>query len=461
MSMTDIPDSLWPLNAPLQKSNKPHVVPVGLNFGPTWLSVVFFKDDDDGEYYTGIPGGELYKRVFQDSLSKKVQCSLECRPNEDPSTSTVSLITSREKATQLMETFSEHIKSAVNMGAMALDCNPAFDFKLMAVTVPDHWGQSARTLVASAAKLAGHPLDGSSMIIPLSRAIQSTYEMSRYTEGRYVTLLLDYNKSYLHLMLVEMCGTDCDMKRQVYFPQFGEDELHKAPIVSSMVASGQKNLSHNVVQDERPAPLFRVGEEVYYNPSSSESSSSDLIFPIGDVHTDSFPEGDAPPSVQPRNEDHTEHRPTDPPVSHESDENRTARPDKLNGQHPICRNRAAHFKPITDTVSDFLTQTTITEVFNAAGKQIEPSHTVDDLRHAVRDLQYIVIDGEASRAGLSDLRDAITSQFAKEEWINVKGNMPDCGAYGAALAARRQFENPKHLGDWKDLPGYVPGRLTE
>ena len=440
---------------PPRRIINPSIVPVGLNFGPTSLSITFFCNQS--EYYTGVPCDEIYRGFFQDSLVKKVQCNLECNLHVCSSTSANLSLTSNTKISELVETFTQHIKAAIGMGVWALDNNPALDFKLMAVSVPDHWDEFAHTLVANTASLAGHPLDGSHMIIPLSRAIQSTFQMSRYTEGKYLTLLLDYNKSYLHLMLVEMCGTSTIMKKQIYFPHLGEDELHKATVLGSAVASGQESSTHNVAKGG-PSDGFQFDEPSNSKHSTNVSPGSDLIFPIGGLCS----QNSAPSTEQPVCVRHTSNRSTPETLmigqhtSCKSDANRTTVPDEFNGQRPVCHNKAAHFKPIIDKVSDFMIQMRATEIMNAAKEGVMPKHPLTDLRHAVRNVKYIVIDGEASIPGLWDLRDAIKSKFFNEEWITVEGNKRDCGAYGAALAASRQLQNPKHFGDWKDLPKYVP-----
>ena len=332
---------------PLDAENR-DVVLVGLNFGPTFLSNVFFIDKD--EYYTGIPCDEIYKSFWQDALKKEGH--LKYHPNE------------------LVETLSRHIKGAVKMGVWALDNNPTLEFKVMAITVPDHWETPTRTCTATAMRLAGHPLDGQHMIISASRATGLALRMNRYIKDKYLVLLLDYNKSYLHVTLVEMCGTCCTVKSQVFFPHFGEDELHK----------------------ESAGP-----------PSDGKSMDNSIIVP-----------------------------------------------DKFTSQRPICNNKAAHFKPIINTVSEFILRI-------AASKTSSQTVTLP-LRDAVRDVRYIVINGEASIAGRGDLCDVIKRMFVNEEWVKV-GHKQDCGAYGATLMARQQWQNPKHLGDWKDLPEYVPDTL--
>ena len=456
---------LFDLHSPPRRVKKRSVVPVGLNFGPTSLSITFFSKTS--EYYTGVPCSELYKGFFQDSLGEGVQCNLESNLIICSSTSADPAITSDSKDSELVETFSKHIKSAIAMAIWSLDNNPGLRFKLMAVTVPDYWGESARTLVANATKLAGHPLDGSSMIIPLSRAIQSTFEMSRYTEGRYLTLILDYNKSYLHLMLVEMCGTSCMMKRQIYFPHLGEDELHKVTVLGNAVASEQGNTTQNVAKGE-PSNGLQLDEGSDSSHSTTVSSANDLIFPIGDVHTSPLSQDGAPSIEQPTCERFpttcsTSETPMSEPsiINHDtrckSSAKYTMIPDEFTTQRPICHNKAAHFAPIISTVTTFMLQTHSTETLTASDQEpVTPTPQLSDL---VRNVKYIVIDGEASIPGLWDLRDALKAQFVHETWLTVEGNKRDCGAYGAALVGRRQLQNPKHYGDWKDLPGYVPGMV--
>lgn len=420
------------LNMPRRHAKKPAVVPVGLNFGPTEVLIAFFIDQD--EYYTGVPCVEVYKTFFRDALSQEVQCNYHPHNSKGLFTSAVSSFLSSDDTTELVETMSRDIKNAISRGISALDRNPALDFKLIAVTVPDNWGTSARTHVATAAKLAGHPLDGSHMIIPYSRAIQLALKMSQHTEGRYKTLLLDYNKSYLHLMLVEMCGTECVMKGQVYFPHLGEDELHEAPVLGSAVVSDHGSATHNVVARARSDGM-KGDDEYTGNSFTSDSSNSDLIFPINDVDACNLPTRTIPPS----NQSIAEH-----PTTKEKTNDSTAMPDEFfKTSPPTCHNQAAHFAPIIHVTRNFLAQ----------------MKRARHLEHTLHDLKYIVIDGEATIPGLWDLRDAVMSEFAdKEQWIEVEGDKRDCGAYGAAVMARQQVQNPKRVGDWKDLPGYVPGR---
>ncbi len=474
---------------PPRDAKTPLVVPVGLNFGPTWVSITFFIDQD--HYHTGVPGSDLYRSFFQDALSQKVQCNLDQRLSENLSTSDVSPFKSEEKAKELMQAFSKHIKSAVRMGAWALDFNPALHFKLMAVTVPDHWDECVRTHVATAAKLAGHPLDGSHMIIPLPRAIQSTFQMGKNTQGNYLTLILDYNKSYLHLMLVvnfdELMIIEnfkkgtlhrdvCVMEDEVYFPLLGENELHKPPLVGSAVAAGADSLNNGSVNCQPSGGLPSVGDSTD-NPSISKSAISDHFtcdpppsIQSLSLSTDDFPTSDLPSGTLPTNDplDSELHSSDQSAIDDSSSYKHTCGnpdddplPDDFYAHEPNCHNQTAHFKPIVDTVSEFMVQMITPWKSVLAGESSMPKYTADDVSTAVRNVKYIVIDGEASRAGMMDLGDAIENMFINEKWITIERIKSDCGAYGAALVAKRQLENPKHMDNWKDFPGYIPGRLPD
>ena len=409
-------------------TKNPSVVPVGLNFGPTQLSISFFLGQH--EYYTGVPGGVLYQSFYQDVLFKEVQCDLEHRPTEDLSISVPSF-TGQKGVENLVQLFSDLIKSAIHMGISTFDNDPALKFKLMAITVPDHWNESTRTYVATASQLAGHPLDGSHMIISLPRAIQLSHQMRKYTEGIYKTLILDYNKSHLHLMLVEMYGTQCDVIGRGYLQHLGEDELHKAPVLDNGIAVSVTGKPAITLQDigtfttnlsinDNPAINLTRADSSTKDISNSESPSSDP------THTHSATSGAEAGNPQAYN----------PPP-----------PDEFYTQRPVCHNQKAHFKPIVDAASLFM--------IGSKRRELPLEITADMIKYAFQDVKYIIIDGEASIPGLWDLRDAMESMpIENDGWTVIEGDKRDCGAYGAARAAWQQMQNPKHLGDWTGLPGY-------
>ena len=317
------------------------------------------------------------------------------------------------------------------MGIAALDYNPALKFKVMAIAVPDHWGNTARGYVATAAQIAGYPLDGSHMILPLSRAVQLSYSLQRCTEGKYFTLLLDFHGSHLHLMLVEMCGTECVMKGQAYFPHLGQDRLPKSSVLAIADSS-----------DKQPSDdLNRI-----YNWTGELSLSDSNT----GAHSD-LPTSDVPASHGPDNYSTSDHSPIDESTGDNNDEDSATVPEESISQRTLGHNEAARFKPILDTLSKFMILMTTPEASSPEKEPGSLSHTASDVIHAVKDVRYILVDGEASHPGPPELSNAIKAKFVNETWIDVKQQL-DSGAYGATLAAIRQWENPQHVGDWRDLP---------
>ena len=221
----------------------------------------------------------------------------------------------------------------------------------------------------------------------------------------------------------------------------------------------------DIVVNVEPSGGLPIYNKSIRNISIRESPTSDMILPISDVHCTSLPD-DTPISDVSNREHPTSGNPTseaplvDHPSRDDSNGDSAAVPDEFKANGPVCHNQAAHFKPILDIISEFMVLMTRPESSKPTTESPTPRYTTRDVRHAVRNVEHIVIDGEASCRGRMDLTNAIKSRFG-DEWINVHGHKSYCGAYGAALAAKLQFQNPKHLGDWKDLSGCVPGKLRD
>ena len=367
------------------------VVPVGLEFGPTWILIAYSVDDD--HYSTGIECNQVYRDFYEEALDKKVQSQFGFKrfsPSAEP------LVPTKERASELVLDFTIHIENAWKEAICSLDENPKLNFKVMAITLPDHWDDSARTVVAMAARKAGHPLDGSYMVLKLPRAVQLAYEMHKDAHGKYLTLLIHYHKSYVHLMLVEMCGTGYIVERQVCLRHHGED----SSLLSERIVA--KSTGVSLIQD-------RLNNDFAPGPSTSTHLTQDDTASGNDIYTE--PSSDQPPPID--------------------------------------------LKLIQEAVTVFILFMKPTDTSNPGGEQSL------SLQHAVSDMKFIVIDGEASIKRTTALLTQVKEMFANTEGINVLGYLSDCGAEGAKVAARRQFQNPMHLGDWKDLPGYLPESATQ
>lgn len=111
----------------------------------------------------------------------------------------------------------------------ALDKKLVLNFKVMAITFPNHKNASARTIGANAARTAGQPLDGSYMMLEQPQAARSTYQLYKITNGADFVLVAHYPKFYLHLLLSAMCGICCRGQVRVYMPLRCPDLLSSQP----------------------------------------------------------------------------------------------------------------------------------------------------------------------------------------------------------------------------------------
>lgn len=336
------------------------VVPVGLDFGPSRISIQLSFDRtnaSEGPDWTYVPCGQAYKDFYKDALTKKVQTDLV---SMEPSSPDTPLVPTKERASELVQAFARHIKDARLMGMRVLDKTPPLDLKVMAITVPDHWDVSARTVVAEAAKLAGQPLDNSFMILSYPQAVQSAHDLSNDTAGQYLTLIIQYNKSDLHLMLVQMSETGCMMIWQVWAPSLSED--------------------------------------------ASESPSA----------------------------------------------GRAADFEDFDDTAPVHSSLRVNSTTIVEYVEEFLLWMIPSDDSSSATESSpRPNEGFCNVR-------YMIIDGEAYSRDRTALSGVIEDRFFDGDRTSIEEMIGNCGATGAILAARQQFQNPQHLGDWKDLPEYVP-----
>ena len=317
------------------------------------------------------------------------------------------------------------------MGVAALDYNPLLNFRVMAITVPEHWDVSARTMVAKAARLAGQPLESSSMILQLPQAAISSYRIGKDTTDGRLTVLILYHKTHLHLMLVRMSEAGFVVKGQVYLAHLGEDAILRSSVVSRAAGPEDKDLKQNSHGESSSREEF--GRSSLTETSLTEDDAAKRPIPEALAPKDSAPKEPFPEAPTP--EELVPERSTSTHLSHDDTE-----PPKYRG----------NLQPIQEALKIFLVVMTMSHPPDLAKKLLHK------LKYAVRDVGCIVVDGGADPRGKRALYAAIKETFADMDWLSVKGNIHDCGAYGASVAARMQLQNPKHLGDWRDLPGYLP-----
>lgn len=383
------------------------VVPVGLQFRPSFLFINFSPKGGRDYRFTCVHCGQVYKDFYDEALRAKVQPHITSKEFLTPC---APLVATEARASELVKVFAAHIEAARQMGMWTSEYDPKLDFRIIAITVPDHWDTSARTVVARAAKLAGQTLDGSHMILKYSRAVQLAYQMARHSDGTYLTLLVRCNETHLHLMLVQMCGTECKMQ--------GEACLHH-------------------LGDEMPLKVVATGKKATDKTGPEEGASSDE--PTSTKTTDNEPHKDDPGNDRPA-----------PKfalgtavaiVNTTSDDDYPKLPAH---QHP-----PEDCKSILESIKEFLILKT----------QLDTPHPSPlTLKDAASNLKYIFTGGEARHSSRYTIQKGIEELFADMDWIKInEGCIGHCGARGAGVAARRQFQNPQHLGDWKELPEYVRG----
>lgn len=366
----------------------------------------------------------MYKDFYKETLSKKVQGHLNFEglpPTAEP------LVPTKERASELVEAFRLHIEGAIKLGVWALDKNPKLNFKVMAITVPDHWDASARTVVAQAARNAKQPLDSSYMILKFPRAVQMAYEMHKHVSGRFLTLLIHYHKSYLHLMLLEMFENICVMKGQVRLPHLGEDDI-KASAGSN--TTPEKPSCDDLAGGQLVSDQSFSEDDTYENPLQRRSLAEGTEVYLNEDRINDDLSLESSTSTHPAYDD-------------------TASSNYLYTEPPVYRYPPVDLEPIRAAIKKLINLVTPT---NASTPDGESSL---HLKLGITDIAYVVIDGDVTPKGQAVLHTAIEEMFVETEDISVVAWISDCGARGAELAARRQFQNPKHLGNWKELPGYL------
>ncbi|KAM0805915.1 hypothetical protein BDR22DRAFT_191081 [Usnea florida] len=398
------------------------VIPVGLDLGPSWVGASFTLETDHCPCSIGIPGSQVYKDFYSETLSMAVQHHLDF---EEPSLPLpVAMVSSESRASSLKRVFAEHISDLLRkLGRM----EDRLHFKVMAITVPSHWDISARTVVAKAAELAGHPLDGQHMVVKLPRAIQSAFKMCRENHGTYHTLVVNYHKTHLHLMIAQMRGTSFVMQREVWLPYLGEDGIRDALRASTKRVDDETCTdgflgveAHNaepiIMDNETPHSEIDFYRRDSVATTPRKPITKDPPNPILTNESSAVPhctQGHLPPqhstlpNPQPTNAHHANHQPI------------------LNALHKFI-----HLMPPPTSTS-----------------HSSPSPPIS--RYVLSDITYIVVCGDATPHSQQALLTAIRITYTQHSDIRLRACPCNCGSYGAEIAARRQWQNPMRVGVWE------------
>lgn len=419
------------------------IVPVGLNFGPKWISVSV------SIVTVGTPSSQVCRDFYQETVNKTMQKHLDV---DDSSRSAPSQVPTEERSAELVQAFAHDIEAArqtaVSSVLPVLPKNPLFEFKVIAITVPEHWDISARTVVAKAAKLAGQPLDSSSMILKLPQAILLSFKMRKDTAGRCLTMLVHYHEAHLHLMLVQMLDRGYAVEGEVYLPHLGEDAMRKATTVSSVDAPGYMIPNRNspigsssLEELDRKPPTDTCPTGDYAN----KGLTAETLTSIASAPEEPLPEPFTHEKFTP--ERLTLEEPTPQPSTSTQPAHGYA--TAFENIHPA--KYPGDLQPILEALQMFLVLTTLPRTPDLTQEKLP--HV---LKHALRDVRYIVVHGNSRPEARKALRTAFRKAFADMDWLKVAQDVGGRGSWGAKIAAEMQLQNPKHLGDWADFPGYSP-----
>lgn len=320
-----------------------------------------------------------------------------------------------ERLTELVGCFKEHIEKARFMGVWCAD-DSSLELKVMGITVPGHWDLFAQTVVYQAARLAGQPLAKLSSVLAIPQAAKLAYGIDD-EDGEYLMLIIQYHKSHLHLMLVE--GDTCAMQRQAYLPNLGEDMMLEAAAAvgesdSDDVMTEASTPDSAADSDEIPLPKFAIGDAVFIK------SESETLTPEPSTSTQS-PRDDTPPPADldtQLNEPFTPELSTSTPSTH----NNTPPQDDPDTKPPAHHYPETNLAPIQDALSRFM--------------HLDQPSEDPDLKAALADVKYIVIDGDASMEWKKALRAAVEGVLDHKEGITILANRFCCGVYGAEIKAR-------------------------
>ena len=197
--------------------------PLGLNFGPTYITAAHALDDGSIVPVTRVTASVTYQDFFRQSLQKRVQNDLQSRPGEElPDSHRFPPESQAEQLSALLNHEIDAIKSDASrvLGSTTVD--------VKAISFPYHWNFTAQQAIFNAMTVANVPLAGNHMLSRHPRALERAYQLeSSIGADDYHSLVVDYNRSYLHLLICETAkhGGYALVEGQVQLPQLGEDAI--------------------------------------------------------------------------------------------------------------------------------------------------------------------------------------------------------------------------------------------
>ena len=211
---------------------------IGISFGLEYITVSKARKDDTVDHIGCYAPSPAYQEFFRLVLGGRVQSHLDVRPREVmPDTH---LIPPKSYDVEnLLRGELEKVLATVKNTLGSAEVVPAISF-------PYHWSEAVQRTVFKAAEGAKIPLAGMHVFSKLPRALEKAYEFpSDPSKDDYFCIIVDYNRTYLHLVL---CETDI-VEAQVQLSHLGETSASQRGYREEVVESIEKFLSLTTVKN--------------------------------------------------------------------------------------------------------------------------------------------------------------------------------------------------------------------
>lgn len=242
---------------------------IGISFGLDHVTVSQARDDDTMDHIGSHTTSPAYQEFFQRVLGERVQGNLDARPGEEvPNTYLVP--PKSHDVENLLRQELEKVIATIESALCGAQVVPA-------ISVPYHWNGTVQRAVFKVAEEAKMPLAGIHMLLRLPRALDKAYQFdSDASVDDYHLIIVDYNRSYLHLLVSETAkdGGYGIVESQVQLSHLGETAASKTGYREEVLESINKFLSLTTVKGDSSTggkiPYHKIRAVTLSGDASSE-----------------------------------------------------------------------------------------------------------------------------------------------------------------------------------------------
>ncbi|KAI4209752.1 MAG: hypothetical protein LQ351_007348 [Letrouitia transgressa] len=219
--------------------------PIGISFGLEHITISKAGEDDTVEFIGRHATSPAYQDFFQRVLRERVQGNLDTRPGREvPYTHLIP-----PKLHEVEYLLGRELEKVIVTAKSSLGCSEL----VLAISVPDHWNATMQRAVFKATEGAKMPLAGIHMLLRLPRALEKVYHLdSDVFVTDYYFVAVDYNRTYLHLLLCETArdGGYGIVENQVQLSHLGETSVFQRGYHEEVLESINRFLSLTTVKGQ-------------------------------------------------------------------------------------------------------------------------------------------------------------------------------------------------------------------